>query len=190
VLPSRSSIARAVAEMEAYPRGIDGSLGRRPAGGAGDFRTLGMPAPYREHGRRAHSALRFPVAQLSVKAGFNAPGISSLEERLIPLREQGVLIAGSGMSHHNLSAFFSKRGNEDSERFDEWLQAAVTAPSAPERAEKLIAWQRAPGAAASHPHPDHLLPPMVAAGAADGDAGVRTYNGHIFGKAVSGFQFG
>jgi hypothetical protein len=31
---------------------------------------------------------------------------------------------------------------------------------------------------------------MVAAGAADGDAGVRTFSESIAGKAISGFQFG
>ncbi len=130
-----------------------------------------------------------PLVQLSLKAGLDATEHLAIGRALIPLREEGVLIVGSGMSYHNLAAFFSKRGNEDSQRFDEWLHAAVTAPGAAERAARLTEWQRAPGAASSHPHPDHLLPLMVAAGAANGDAGVRTYNDHIFGKAVSGFQF-
>jgi aromatic ring-opening dioxygenase catalytic subunit (LigB family) len=131
-----------------------------------------------------------PMVQLSLKAGLDAAEHLAIGKALIRLREEGVLIAGSGMSYHNLSGFFSNRGNEDSEHFDEWLHAAVTAPDEMERAANLIEWRRAPGAAASHPHPDHLLPLMVAAGAADGDVGVRTYHDRVFGKAISGFQFG
>ncbi|MCC6392787.1 MAG: dioxygenase [Bryobacterales bacterium] len=237
-------------KMEAYLRGIDGALGRRPRavlvisghwecprptvntaaahtllfdyyGFPEHTYRLTYPAPVSpqvtarvrdlladagiDSAEEAHRGLdhgvfvpflliypdaSVPVVQLSLKAGLDAAEHLAIGRALIPLREEGALIAGSGMSYHNLTAFFSKRGNEDSERFDEWLHAAATAPNEAERAEKLIAWQRAPGAAASHPHPDHLLPLMVAAGAADGDAGVRTYNDHIFGKAVSGFQFG
>jgi hypothetical protein len=48
----------------------------------------------------------------------------------------------------------------------------------------------APGAHESRPEPEHLLPPMVAAGAAGEDRGLRTYHDHVAGKPLSGFQFG
>jgi len=58
------------------------------------------------------------------------------------------------------------------------------------RERKLAAWHHAPGARAAHPRPEHLIPLMVAAGAAAADSGRRTYNEALLGKPVSGFQFG
>jgi aromatic ring-opening dioxygenase catalytic subunit (LigB family) len=54
----------------------------------------------------------------------------------------------------------------------------------------LINWQNAPGARASHPRSEHLIPLMVAAGAAGEDAGKIAYHEQMFGKMFSGFQFG
>jgi aromatic ring-opening dioxygenase catalytic subunit (LigB family) len=48
----------------------------------------------------------------------------------------------------------------------------------------------APGGRESHPREEHLIPLMVAAGAAGEDPGVRTFSESIAGKALSGFQFG
>ena len=107
---------------------------------------------------------------------------------LAPLRERGVLIVGSGMSYHNLAAMFSGRGGEAAQAFDTWLHDAVRDPAT--RDQKLIAWRSAPGGRESHPREEHLIPLMVAAGAADGDPGIRTFSESIAGKALSGFQFG
>ena len=86
--------------------------------------------------------------------------------------------------------FDSPTSNRAAEEFDRWLHDAVTEPDVEARASKLTEWRQAPGARASHPTPEHLLPLMVAAGAAGRDTGRRTYNDHLMGKAVSGFQFG
>jgi aromatic ring-opening dioxygenase catalytic subunit (LigB family) len=104
------------------------------------------------------------------------------------LRERGVLIVGSGMSYHNVAAMFSGRGAEAAASFDSWLHHAVQ--DAGTRDAKLMAWRSAPGGRESHPREEHLIPLMVAAGAADGDPGVRTFSESIAGKALSGFQFG
>ena len=69
-----------------------------------------------------------------------------------------------------------------------WLADAVTDPQG--RNERLTRWAQAPSARASHPREEHLLPLMVAAGAAEGERGVRTYADRVLGKAISGFQFG
>ena len=47
-----------------------------------------------------------------------------------------------------------------------------------------------PAVANRIPRAEHLLPLMVVAGAADGDAGMRKFGESIAGKAISGFQFG
>src|SRR3546814_2423691 len=62
-----------------------------------------------------------------------------------------------------------------SDQFDRWLVDAVTAPKA-EREQALANWASAPGARLSHPPraEEHLLPLMVAAGAAGNDSGERS----------------
>jgi len=99
-----------------------------------------------------------------------------------------VLIVGSGMSYHNMAGLRSAAGADDAAAFDAWLGASVA--DAAQRDSRLIAWRAAPGGAASHPREEHLLPLMVAAGAAFGDPGRRVYGERVLGKALSGFQFG
>jgi aromatic ring-opening dioxygenase catalytic subunit (LigB family) len=96
--------------------------------------------------------------------------------------------AGRGMSYHTLAAMFSGRGAEASLSFDAWLAEAISDPKS--RDEKLAEWRNAPGGRESHPRAEHLIPLMVAAGAADGDPGVRNFAEAIAGKSISGFQFG
>jgi aromatic ring-opening dioxygenase catalytic subunit (LigB family) len=129
-----------------------------------------------------------PILQLSLQEGLDPNLHLAYGRALAPLRDEGVLIVGSGMSYHNLAGMFSGRGNEEAAAFDAWLGEAVQDPAT--RDAKLIAWRAAPGGPASHPHEEHLLPLMVAAGAAAGDRGVRTFNQPISGKQISGFQFG
>jgi aromatic ring-opening dioxygenase catalytic subunit (LigB family) len=130
-----------------------------------------------------------PVVQLSLQKDLDPKTHLAIGRALAPLRHEDVLIVGSGMSYHNLRNFFSGRGNEEAAAFDAWLNETLTAPAA-ERARRLIAWETAPGAIASHPEAEHLLPLHVAAGAAGEDAGRRTYHDDILGKAISAFQFG
>jgi aromatic ring-opening dioxygenase catalytic subunit (LigB family) len=133
-----------------------------------------------------------PIVQLSLQRDLDPAAHLAMGRALAPLRDEGVLIVGSGMSFHNLRSFFvdDPRVNRPAEEFDEWLNDAVTATQGIHRAAKLKAWQQAPGAIASHPTPEHLLPLLVAAGAAEGDAATRTYSDRLMGKAISGFQFG
>jgi aromatic ring-opening dioxygenase catalytic subunit (LigB family) len=133
-----------------------------------------------------------PVVQLSLQAGLDPAAHRAIGRALAPLRDEGVLIVGSGMSYHNLREFFAPdaRAVAASEQFDAALTEAVEAEDANMRDAQLDRWKLMPGALACHPRPEHLLPLMVVAGAADGESGRRVYNDRIFGKAVSGFQFG
>ena len=103
-----------------------------------------------------------------------------------------MLIVGCGMSFHNLCAFGSTdpRVVDAAQRFDDWLTTAVEEPDEQARAQALESWSAAPDALFCHPRAQHLAPLFVAAGAAGGDRGRRTYSDRIIGKAVSGFQFG
>jgi aromatic ring-opening dioxygenase catalytic subunit (LigB family) len=129
-----------------------------------------------------------PIMQLSLQQSLDPAMHLAIGRALAPLRDRGVLIVGSGMSYHNLAAMFSGRGAETAAAFDAWLGETVR--DGRTREQKLIAWQSAPGGRESHPRAEHLLPLMVAAGAADGDSGIRTFGESIAGNAISGFQFG
>jgi aromatic ring-opening dioxygenase catalytic subunit (LigB family) len=139
-----------------------------------------------------YPAADVPMVQLSLNRDRDASTHLALGRALAPLRNEDVLIVGSGMSYHNLRELFVDRPdvNRSAEDFDRWLNEAVTEPDAGVRAAKLAEWRQAPGARAAHPTPEHLLPLMVAAGAAGSDLGRRTYHDHLMGKPVSGFQFG
>ncbi len=51
-------------------------------------------------------------------------------------------------------------------------------------------WSEAPGAHEAHPREEHLLPLMVAAGAAEGEPATVDFHGEGMGKPISGFRFG
>lgn len=131
-----------------------------------------------------------PVVPVSLVAGLDPAQHLAAGRALAPLRDDGILIVGSGMSFHNLRALY---GGADvlsrSQRFDAWLNDAVTGDPA-QRDARLTGWASAPEARFAHPREEHLLPLMVAAGAAGGDRGTRDYNDVIMGAATSGFRFG
>ena len=133
-----------------------------------------------------------PVVQLSLRADLDPAAHVAIGRALAPLRDEGVLIVGSGMSYHNLRRFWSTdvADVEAARAFDAWLAESVEPADAASREARLVAWADAPGARAAHPRSEHLLPLMVVAGAGGGDGGRRTYTDRVFGKAVSGFQFG
>jgi aromatic ring-opening dioxygenase catalytic subunit (LigB family) len=130
-----------------------------------------------------------PTVALSLRADLDPEFHLRLGKALAPLREQGVLIVGSGMSYHNLRAF-GPAGAEDSRRFDAWLTAAATNPDPMARERELVRWESAPSARRAHPREEHLLPLMVAAGAAGDDIGERVYQDNLLGMELSAYRFG
>jgi aromatic ring-opening dioxygenase catalytic subunit (LigB family) len=132
-----------------------------------------------------------PIVQLSLLHSLDPAAHLALGKALAPLRDEGVLIVGSGLSYHNLRQFFTSNpaANEAAAQFDAWLTKTISAPAA-ERAQSLTHWQNAPGARDCHPRSEHLIPLMVVAGAAEEDIGFATYQENLIGKQVSGYQFG
>jgi aromatic ring-opening dioxygenase catalytic subunit (LigB family) len=132
-----------------------------------------------------------PVIQLSLKSGLDPGTHLALGRAIAPLREQGVLIVGSGLSYHNLRQFFSPRGWGPSREFDGWLKGVLQEGDPMVRAKLLAAWEAAPAARAAHPREEHLLPLMVAVGAAGEDAAQLSYHEENFlgGLTVSSYRF-
>lgn len=130
-----------------------------------------------------------PLVQLSLQRGLDPATHLAIGHALKPLRSEGVLILGSGQSYHNMRGFFSGGGMDPkAEAFDAWLRSAMI--DGKTRDSALIRWEDAPCARDAQPHEDHLLPLMVAAGAASGEPGSVHFHGHALGKPISGFRFG
>jgi len=128
-----------------------------------------------------------PVVQLSLKADLNPEAHLAAGRALAPLRDEGVLIVGSGMSWHNMRGF-SPAFTERSAEFDRWLEGAVTDPANREAA--LAHWDSAPYGREAHPREEHLLPLMVAAGAAPGEPAVVAFRDTVMDVVVSAVEFG
>lgn len=115
-----------------------------------------------------------PVLQLSLRSNLNAAEHLAVGRALAPLRDEGVLIIGSGSSYHNMRSF-GPVGRAPSKLFDDWLAETLMQMTPAARSQRLAAWERAPGARVAHPREEHLLPLMVVVGAAEQDQARRVY---------------
>jgi aromatic ring-opening dioxygenase catalytic subunit (LigB family) len=131
---------------------------------------------------------QIPVVTLSLVESLD-PGLHIAAGRaLAPLRDEGVLIIGSGMTFHNLRAYMQPQTLGLSRVFDHWLTGAVE-QAGPERTAQLAHWSAAPSAAFAHPREEHLIPLMVAAGAGGEAPGKRIFGDEPMGAAISAFRF-
>jgi 4,5-DOPA dioxygenase extradiol len=112
-----------------------------------------------------------PVVQLSVQTARGPDYHYRLGQLLAPLREEGVLIVGSGSFTHDLSSFreYYHALNAPApawvDQFADWMTAAIDEG----RIDDLLAYRdRAPQAKRNHPTEEHLLPLFVALGAGGG----------------------
>lgn len=117
-------------------------------------------------------AASLPVVAVSLVDGFDGALHCRIGRALAPLRDEGVLVLGSGASFHNmelvrraqsLDAKEKAEIMEGVDRFDAWLEATLALPWE-ERLEALARWRNAPGAAVAHDTGDHLAPLFVVAG--------------------------
>lgn len=131
-----------------------------------------------------------PILQLSLQAGLDPIHHIAIGKALTSLRDHNILIIGSGLSFHNLSALGDPRAGIPAEAFDRWLTDTLCDGPVANREAGLAHWSLAPSARACHPREEHLLPLMVAAGAASGEIGHHAFSGTIWGKAVSAYHFG
>ena len=130
------------------------------------------------------------VAQLSVQPRRDARWHYRIGEALSALRDENVLILGTGGATHNLREIDPRGGPPPAwaTAFDDWLGEALEAG----RLDDLFDWpRRAPQALRAHPSPEHFLPLFVALGAAGKDAHAqRIHRGFsLGGLSMSAFKF-
>lgn len=109
-----------------------------------------------------------PVIPVSIDPRRGAQRHLALGRALAPLRDEGVMIIGSGGVTHNLQAFIVGGYAHDAAPpdwvrvFRDWLHRSVTDG----RWDDVVhALERGPQGRRNHPHPDHFLPFIVALGA-------------------------
>ena len=132
-----------------------------------------------------------PLLQLSLRRGLDPAQHVALGRALAPLRDEDVLVVGSGLSFHNLR-LFGAPGAAPSAAFDRWLADTLAIADPVARTRTLEAWAQAPAARLAHPREEHLLPLMVALGAAESDPATRVYHESAFfgDLTVSSYRFG
>jgi aromatic ring-opening dioxygenase catalytic subunit (LigB family) len=158
------------------------------------FRTSEDPERGYDHGTFVPLKLTYPdadipVAQLSLVAGLDPAQHLAIGRALAPLRDEGVFIIGSGMTFHNLRVFRDPRAAPIAEAFDAWLRETM-ALDVEARNARLTRWASAPAARLAHPREEHLIPLMVAAGAAENSSAELAYNNTFAGIRLSAFHFG
>lgn len=142
--------------------------------------------------RRSYPEADIPVVPLSVNPRADAAYHFALGRALAPLREQGVLVIGSGGFVHNLRALDWAHRDAPmppwAADFAAWMCERLEAHDI----EAVLDWERrAPNPRKAHPTVEHLMPLFVALGAGGESVRVRSlHRSHEFGSlALDAFAF-
>lgn len=180
--PGAPGVARSVASLLA---GAGETLHQDPSRGL----DHGAYVPLKE----MYPDADVPVVQLSMPT-LDPHRLFELGRRLAPLRDENVLIVGSGFTTHNLGWFDPSAGPDaappaPSSEFDHWAAETVAAGDVDSVLDFLA---KAPAAREAHPRTEHWAPLYVALGAASvgGDvAGRSVIDGFWFGLSKRSWQF-
>lgn len=129
-----------------------------------------------------------PVLQISMPS-LRPEELMRIGRTLAPLRDEGVLIVGSGFFTHNLRALGSPTTPSWSVEFDDWGQRALAAGDV----DELLDFQRkAPASQLAHPRTEHFAPLFVTLGAAGDELSEQrtAIDGFWHGLAKRSVQFG
>jgi 4,5-DOPA dioxygenase extradiol len=158
-----------------YPAPGDTDLARRAAGLVAE---AGIPCDTDtgrglDHGAWVPLMLMYPdagipVVQLSIQGHLDPARHLALGDAIAPLRQEGVLIIGSGGAVHPLGDPAVALGeglptDEWAIAFNAWLNQAVTNG---DRGSLIRYRELAPSAVHAQPYPDHFMPLLAALGAA------------------------
>lgn len=154
-----------------YPAQGDPALAQQVLGllsGAGIAATAHAQRPF-DHGAwvplmHLLPQADLPVVQVALPQTADARAVYAMGQALQSLRDQGVLIIGSGSMTHNLREFFGgqHQAADYVVAFSRWVEAQIQSGEV----EALLDWQlRAPHALRAHPTDEHFLPLYFALGA-------------------------
>lgn len=143
--------------------------------------------------RRMYPRADIPVVPLSVNPMANAAHHFEVGRALASLRDEGVLVLGSGGFVHNLGELDWRHPDAPMPTWANEFAAWMCDRLAGNDHGALLDWQRqAPHARRAHPTVEHLMPLFVAMGAGGNVANVRTlHRSHEYGSlALDAFAFG
>jgi 4,5-DOPA dioxygenase extradiol len=133
-----------------------------------------------------------PVLQMSMPS-LDPRQLFDLGRRLAPLRDQEVLVVGSGFTTHNLRLMDFGAGADQAPaawaaEFDDWVRRALAEGDI----DSVLDFQhKAPAARIAHPRIEHFAPLFVSLGASlDQSAPETTVDGFWYGMAKRSVQFG
>ncbi|WP_245673910.1 DODA-type extradiol aromatic ring-opening family dioxygenase [Actinoplanes rectilineatus] len=132
-----------------------------------------------------YPAADVPVVQVSMPS-LEPQALLALGRRLRALREEGVLVIGSGFMTHSFAVMRNPRLAGHTAAFDEWAADAVTRGDV----DALTDYRaKAPGADVAHPTADHYVPLLLAVGAADDPTTATSAIERItFGNSIRSFR--
>jgi 4,5-DOPA dioxygenase extradiol len=143
-----------------------------------------------------YPAADLPLVQVSIDSSRDAAWHFALGRALRPLRENGVLLIGSGGATHNLGLYMHAGARGDGApppewvaRFNDWVAEAIDQ----QRHDDLLQYrERAPYVEENHPTHEHFLPLFAALGAArDDERGERIHASYDRGLlSLDSYAFG
>lgn len=132
-----------------------------------------------------YPAADVPVVQLSMPS-LEPAALLRLGQRLRALRQEGVLVIGSGFMTHSFEVFRRPSLLGHIEAFDEWAADAVARGDVDALTDYRV---KGPGAAVAHPTADHFVPLLLTLGAASDPTAVTTAIERItFGNSIRSLQ--
>ena len=132
-----------------------------------------------------YPAADVPVVQLSMPS-LDPGALLELGARLRPLREEGILVLGSGFMTHSFAVFRDPALAAHTAAFDEWVVDALARADVDALADYR---RKAPGAAVAHPTAEHFVPLLLTLGAAaDAGSAVSAIDRMVMGNSTRSVQ--
>ena len=132
-----------------------------------------------------YPAADVPVVQLSMPS-LDPSALLELGARLRPLREEGILVLGSGFMTHSFAVFHNPALAAHTAAFDEWAVDALARADVDALADYR---SKAPGAAVAHPTAEHFVPLLLTVGAAtDAGSAVSAIDRMVMGNSTRSVQ--
>lgn len=180
--PRYKTLPYATPDATDLARRLTGLLGRTPVH---RFTDRGL-----DHGAfiplmAMYPAADIPVVQLSMPS-LDPRALLDLGARLRPLRDEGILVLGSGFMTHSFAVFRRPELAAYTGAFDEWAADALARGDADALADFR---DKAPGADVAHPTDEHFVPLLLTVGAADDPAGaVSALDRMVMGNSIRSLQ--